>query len=363
MKKLHLWLSLPAGLFITVICLTGAILVFQQELLEMFNRERYFVTPPAGSTALHLDTLVARNNRALGGDTIAALKIFPDARRTVEATLSFGARSYVYLNPYTAEITGYYNARAGFFHKAMTLHRWLMLPNREAGRLIVGVSTLFLIGILLSGVVRWARKTTFQIKWKRNWRRKVYDLHRVLGIYVALFLLLCALTGPMWSFGWYRSAVAGLFGMEPAKSERPAGKEDFQPGQNTPSDLRVIHRVSSLWQTAYELTSYASPQAQHITIRSSGGISVLPANAPHPRATDVYQYHKGEGKLALLSRYGEVKNQGFLMGLAYVLHVGSWGGILTRWLTFLAALLGASLPITGYILFLARQISLTQRTR
>ena len=31
-KKLHLWLSLPLGLIISLICLSGAVLAFEQEL-------------------------------------------------------------------------------------------------------------------------------------------------------------------------------------------------------------------------------------------------------------------------------------------------------------------------------------------
>jgi uncharacterized iron-regulated membrane protein len=38
----------------------------------------------------------------------------------------------------------------------------------------------------------------------------------------------------------------------------------------------------------------------------------------------------------------------------YKTHVGSWGGMLTRILTFLAVLIGATLPLTGYYLWLKR---------
>lgn len=37
-----------------------------------------------------------------------------------------------------------------------------------------------------------------------------------------------------------------------------------------------------------------------------------------------------------------------------MVHVGSWGGIITRIINFLAALLGATLPITGYYLWIKR---------
>lgn len=40
--------------------------------------------------------------------------------------------------------------------------------------------------------------------------------------------------------------------------------------------------------------------------------------------------------------------------LVYHLHNGSWGGLVTRILAFLAALLGATLPLTGYYLWIRR---------
>ncbi|MEO5136381.1 PepSY domain-containing protein, partial [Bacteroides ovatus] len=40
----------------------------------------------------------------------------------------------------------------------------------------------------------------------------------------------------------------------------------------------------------------------------------------------------------------------------YSVHVGNWGGMFTRILTFIAALLGAALPLTGYYLWIKRLI-------
>ncbi|MBQ5829709.1 MAG: PepSY domain-containing protein, partial [Alistipes sp.] len=36
-------------------------------------------------------------------------------------------------------------------------------------------------------------------------------------------------------------------------------------------------------------------------------------------------------------------------------HVGNWGGMLTRIFWFLAAMLGATLPLTGYYLWIKRK--------
>ena len=52
----------------------------------------------------------------------------------------------------------------------------------------------------------------------------------------------------------------------------------------------------------------------------------------------------------MLRRLGKIR------GWIYSVHVGSWGGMLTRLLTFIAALIGATLPLTGYYLWIKRNL-------
>ena len=58
-RKIHLWLSVPVGLIITVICLTGAALVFERDITESLNPEIYKVTYTEGDTPLPPSELVA----------------------------------------------------------------------------------------------------------------------------------------------------------------------------------------------------------------------------------------------------------------------------------------------------------------
>ena len=46
--KVHLWLSIPLGILVSVICLSGAALVFEQEITRALDPQLYRVTPPAG---------------------------------------------------------------------------------------------------------------------------------------------------------------------------------------------------------------------------------------------------------------------------------------------------------------------------
>ena len=44
-----------------------------------------------------------------------------------------------------------------------------------------------------------------------------------------------------------------------------------------------------------------------------------------------------------------------MMQLFHELHIGSWGGMLTKIITFVVSLIGASLPVTGYLLYFRRK--------
>lgn len=333
MRRAHIWLSIPSGVLIFIICLTGAILVFERDILELLHHDRYFVAQTDRQT-IALDSLVAQVNSQLESDTVTALKVYGDPSRSIQASLSSASKSYVYINPYTAEITGFYNAREGFFHKVMTLHRWLMLPDRAVGRVIVGISTIFMIIILVTGVARWYRNRRFTIRRKTNLARRLFDLHRVPGLYAAPILILSALTGLMWSFGWYRTGVASIFSIETTTQQKK----------------KSITAVDGIWQRAFDAVT---DEYSSILIEKNGNVALLPTDAPHERATHLFATR--DGQLNLISHYGENRNQSYMMGWAYVLHTGGWGGWPVKLLTFFAALTGAFLPITGYLLYVRRQ--------
>lgn len=89
--------------------------------------------------------------------------------------------------------------------------------------MIVGISTLLMVVILVSGLVIWWPRTRkalnnrLKVSCRKGWRRFWYDSHVALGFYSTLFLLIMALTGLTWSFGWYRSFAYGLFGGNTSK--------------------------------------------------------------------------------------------------------------------------------------------------
>uniref|UniRef100_UPI00321B95B4 PepSY-associated TM helix domain-containing protein n=1 Tax=Bacteroides xylanisolvens TaxID=371601 RepID=UPI00321B95B4 len=74
------------------------------------------------------------------------------------------------------------------------------------------------------------------------------------------------------------------------------------------------------------------------------------------RASDRYSFNTDNGEFTETSLYQHQDKSGKIRGWIYSVHVGNWGGMFTRILTFIAALLGAALPLTGYYLWIKRLI-------
>lgn len=265
--QIHLWLSIPLGLVITIICFSGAMLVFEKEITECVQHDLYFVKE-VKQHPLPVDSIIHIVEPTLAeGVTIKGVTIDPNPKRAYKINLSKPRRAAVLVDQYTGEVKGS-SSRLPFFNTMFRLHRFL-LDKRDAnggifwGKMIVGVSTLLFVVILITGVVLWwpkskkAWKTHVTIHLRSGWRRFWYDLHAVGGMYVLIFLLILALTGLTWSFPWYKTLFYSIF-------------------DNVPRSM------------------------------------------------------------------------------IYSIHVGSWGGMVTRILTFIAALIGATLPITGYYLWIKR---------
>ena len=394
-RNLHLWLSIPFGLLITLICFSGAALVFEKEVMELCHRDLYFVKK-VEAAPLPMEQLVARVAATLPDSiSVTGVNISSDPERAYQVTLSKPRRASMYVDQYTGEVTGKYE-RAPFFGVMFRMHRWMldsMKPDGGIfwGKIIVGTSTLMFVFVLISGVVVWwprtrkALKNSLKIVVNKGWRRFWYDLHVAGGMYTLIFLLALSLTGLTWSFQWYRTGFYKVFGVEvqpgmghgnaaanaTARSGKPEGKPEGREGRGgrpegrggraegrgERAEARSEHRHSPYanWERVYEQLAQANPGYRQISV-SDGSASVANNRFGNTRGTDRYKFNPRNGEITETVLYSDLENSGKIRGWIYSVHVGSWGGMLTRILTFIAALIGASLPLTGYYLWIRKKV-------
>ena len=393
-RKIHLWLSVPFGLIITLVCFSGAILVFENEVNEWFRHDLYYVETVKESP-LPMDKLLEKVATTLPDSvSVTGVSISSDPGRAYQVSLSKPRRASLYVDQYTGEVKGK-SERSGFFMFMFRMHRWLldsMNPGNEGifwGKMIVGVSTLLLVFVLISGIVIWwprtrkALKNSLKITATKGWRRFWYDLHVAGGMYALIFLLAMALTGLTWSFPWYRTAFYKVFGVEvqqrvaqgheqksdaqkrdtklAAHREKKREGNEVRKGErsrrpeNNHSDMYSVTSPFVYWQEIYDKLRRQNPEYKQISI-SSGTASVSFNRFGNQRASDRYSFNTDNGEFTETSLYQHQDKSGKIRGWIYSVHVGNWGGMFTRILTFIAALLGAALPLTGYYLWIKRLI-------
>ena len=368
-KKLHLWLSLPFGLIIMTTCLTGALLVFEKEITALVQHESVAYVP--NQEPLPLSVLLERvAEKTPDSVEITSITIPTSPHRAYNVGLSKPRRAGVLIDPYTGKIIGP-SGRLPFFTTVRELHRWLldsMKPDSEGifwGRIIVGTSTLLFVCILLTGLFLWWPKKLkgigkrLKISLRQGRQRLFTDLHTVGGVYVFVLLLAMAMTGLTWSFEWYRTGFYKVFGAEMAEAGKGDKGSKKDKGKDAPreegAEQAKLPASYIYWE---EVVSYVIEVSEadytEITVKD-GEVEVPLAGLGNIRAADSFRFDKKTGQMTEYKAYSEAKRDKKLRGWIYSIHTGAWGGLFTRICYVLAALFGASLPLTGYYIFYQRK--------
>ena len=314
--KIHRWLSLPFGIIISIICFSGAILVFSDELNESANK----IEVPPNSTALTAEQLIEKIKIwKEPNHTFVALHYPTKPDDVAEAQFAELGRQTVAVNPYTGEKIGMSGSQLVATTKK--IHRWLMMPPTDThggmslGRIIIGTTAIAMTFIIISGIILWwprnltMLKNRLKVCFSMGWKRFIYDSHVSLGIYAAVFLLIMSVTGPIFSFSWYRSAATAIAG----GSQQETFKHDKSGKPQTPI-------------TQVTIVKKGQPQ--------------MPSSQNNNKNTS-------KGKLPVQVIFGQ-------------LHTGSIGGNLLRIIYFIAAIIGGLLPWSGYYLWWQKRKSKSQ---
>ena len=359
-RKIHLWLSVPTGIIITLICFSGAMLVFEKEITEACRPELYFVKEAKGEP-IPMQELMEKVGETLPDSvSITGVTVYPNRMRTYQVSLSKPRRASIYVNQYTGEVTGR-SERLPFFDTMFRLHRWLLGASSNDngiawGKLLTGICTLVLVFILITGILMWLTnrnkplRASLAIHVTKGWGRFWHDLHVAGGIYATIFLLALALTGLTWSFSWYRTGFYACFGIESSAE----GGASHGGGRHGGGGFGFHHRSPYRhWDEVLEEVAKKNPGYRQITLKPEVA-EVVPEGRLSLRATDKYSYNRRSGEITDVKLYSSESKDTKVRSGVYMVHTGSWGGIFTRILTFLAAIIGATLPLTGYWLWFRR---------
>ncbi len=359
-NEIHLWMGIGSGIILFLVCLSGTVFTFSTEIQEMLEPERYEVAVPAGAKPVEVDELVLKVE-ALSGGKVNSVTIAAEPQGAysfnVKKEGEKGRGTTYFVNPYTAELTATGRGKGSeFFMSMFRLHRWLLLDS-AISRPIVGVATLLFVFTILSGLVIWfpqkvkAWKQGLKIKASGNWKRTNHDLHNTLGFYSSFLLLIMALTGLCWSFGWYKDGLSSVLGAEvfggrgekPMVSTPPAAAEGGR--QLKLADFVSLAEAKLPYYGEYRISVPHGPEDVVVVRKSEAGFF---ASA----GTDQLQFDQHSGEVLKADIFSEKPFNEKIAASIKPLHMGDIFGTFSKILYFIACLIATSLPVTGTIIWI-----------
>lgn len=220
--QVHLWTGVGLGLYVFVICATGSVLVYRNELYAAFSPQPVIVDgtgAPLAPAALERFVRQAYPSRE-----VQDVRPGETPNHAVEITLARGGdRIRRLFDPFTGEDLGD-PLPLGYRVSAWVLDLHDNLLAGRTGRRVNGIGASFLLVLALTGAVVWWPGVR---RWRRSlipdrradWPRFNWSLHSALGFWCLPFLLMWAVTGAYLS---YPAPFAGLVDyLEPFDESNP----------------------------------------------------------------------------------------------------------------------------------------------
>lgn len=226
--NVHLWIGIGIAALLVPISLSGALLVWHDEIDTWINPHRYAVT--GTEVAQPVSAYLAKAAEAVAKDPAnlrATIVRYPEKGWPVRITMrgqsrDVGARPRVitvFLDPPTAAVLDVMEFRSSFFGFLHVFHENLTIPE-YSGRQIVGwVGTGLLIMSLTGLWLWWPRGGGFLrgLRWTRS-GRFTFNLHHLIGFWISIPLAVVSFTGIYLAFPQTaRNAMSTVASMGPAR--------------------------------------------------------------------------------------------------------------------------------------------------
>ncbi|UTA66466.1 PepSY domain-containing protein [Emticicia sp. 21SJ11W-3] len=368
---LHKWLGLITGMVVFIVSITGCIYVFHDDLKLWAYPQKYYLHQTAPNPKpLPLTTLLQKAQAGLqAGEKISRVDLYPDAGRTwvfranKTNDKAFGYYNYqqyykrVFMNPYTGAIQAVEDTRKEFFQVVLQLHLNLLL-GKKIGHPVVGYSTAVFVVLLLTGLVlwwpkKWNRATVKQGLWLNfsyRWKRLNHDLHNVLGFYSLVFAFIISVTGLVFAFPGFKTFYTDSLNKLGSVAK---AKKDFVP---VPQPLNKTLDNALI----YALQTYPKADMMSIRLRDSTEKTHDIQIRLNKDRTGVFRwlyFNQSDGQIKQLKSNENQAPGDKMASLNFDLHIGAIGGLPTKILAFVVSLICASLPVTGFIIWLNKEKS------
>jgi len=361
-RNLHKILGLSSGIVVFIVSVTGCFWVFKQEIDSLLDdgtthvqeQAKPFITP---TKARQIADQVFSGRHVHG-------TVYGNPEEAVEVIYYEAEPEFyrsVFLNPYSGEVLKTQDHLSGFFAFILDGHLNLWLPE-SVGNEVVRWACVIFVALLISGIFLWwprnkkNKKQRFSFQWKdtTQWKRKNFDLHSIVGFYASFLALLLAMTGLIMAFDFFAASTYKALGGEKEDAfSIPNGTPIKQEDSITlPIDrlipaLRLQYPNAMQFEVHYPYTDSASI---YVEITYKKGVYY---------SSDYRFYDQNTLQevqtASLYGVYEEADLPDKVMRMVYDTHVGAILGLPGKIVMFLASLMVASLPITGFMIWWGRK--------
>ncbi|WP_250253664.1 PepSY-associated TM helix domain-containing protein [Chryseobacterium sp. Marseille-Q3244] len=365
---IHLWLGLLSCAIVFVVCLTGCLYAFKNQIIEFTNRDKVYISKTSVQVKNPdlIQTELLKQNREL-----TSLLIPDDKGRSyVIGYRENQVDKSAYYNQYTGEILGQPEVGSSrFFEIVLDIHRNLMMGN--TGRQILGAGVLMFCVLLISGLILWLPKKLKFLKqgltvmFRAKFQRVNYDLHNTLGFYTFLILFFIAVTGLYITYPWVKNGLIISLGgssIDNISKDKESGEdafggllEDMLQKQDEKKNLKDSESASidKILQLADQHLPYSAVTSIELPNKDNPRYVVIKTNTQNflgMMLPDEVTFDKtGNFKTKELFSAKPLNKQ--FTSLAKPLHTGEIMGLPSIILYFIVSFIGCSLPVTGFLIW------------
>ncbi len=359
MVQVHLWIGVGLGLYVLVIGVTGAALVFRQEMENTLQADTWRKVHPASS--IDVPALAKTLRRRYPQAELSGIYLPTPSVPVIQAYIERGERSNMLLiDPGTGRTLEDDRESQSFLSWVGDLH--FNLLSGRTGRLVNGVGALFLLALCFTGAVIWWPGIK---RWKKSlkvdpflkWKRVNWDLHSAVGFWTLAVLSMWAVTGAY--FAWPNQFRSVINLISPVSLAEVASSDVKQKSKAAPLDLSQLIASATAKSPGGKFSAISFPSRDTDPIR----VYVARGAVGDFDQMDYHYFDQFTGRYLGVWQRGINKTSGdaviFWIG---PVHFGSFGGqgaakIPVKILWVLLGLAPPTLFVSGFLMYWNRFLS------
>ena len=290
---------------------------------------------------LPLDELIASARRLHPDGALTRIEILEGGYGAT--MIRFTDATGVYVNPCTGSVLGQQRQWGGLFGTIEQWHRLRFVEHPDLTELVGGsVSLLLALIMVVGGATLWwprnlrALRSSFKFQWHLAGRAFERSLHRSVGTYTGLILLMSAVTSLTFTFDWARNALFVATG-SPLPAARPVVAATN--AAMFPAETFIRRALSMLPDARAIVLTY--PRNAHDAVE----IYAIERGAPHPNARSYVYLNPYTADVLRFEPYAASSPGNKVYRWLGSLHTGKVGGLPVQLLLFTGIL---GVPVLAY---------------